>query len=79
MDWSVADAKNRLSEVLNLVDTEEVQLIRRRNREYFVVSGETYRRLTGEQASAKDLILNGPGLEGVDLERDRSGDREVDL
>lgn len=77
-EWSVADAKSKLSEVLNRAE-QEAQIITRRNRQYVVMDGEQYQRLTGKTLSLKELILNGPSLEGVDLERDESHGRELEL
>jgi prevent-host-death family protein len=77
-EWSVADAKSKLSEVLNLAE-HEAQVITRRDRRYVVLDGDEYQRLTGNVPTLKDLILSGPGLDGVDLERDRSAGREVKL
>lgn len=76
--WSIADAKSKLSEVLNLAE-QEAQVITRRNREYVVLDGEEYRRLKGIQPSLKQLILGGPSLDGVELERDNSPGRELEL
>lgn len=77
-EWSIADAKSKLSEVLNLAE-QKAQIITRRNRQYVVMDGDEYRRLTGSLPSLKNLILEGPSLEGVDLDRDSSSGREVDL
>ncbi len=76
--WNIADAKSKLSEVLNRAE-EEAQIITRRNRQYVVLDGEEYQRLKGRVVTLKDLILSGPSLEGVDLERDRSPGRELEL
>lgn len=38
-----------------------------------------YQQLTGEQQSFKDYLLNGPDLSGLDLTRDQSPMREVNL
>ena len=76
--WNIADAKSKLSEVLNLAE-QEAQVITRRNREYVVLDGEEYRRLKGIQPSLKQLILGGPSLDGVDVERDNSPGRELEL
>ena len=45
-----------------------------------VISAEDFRRLKDPRASRdfKDWLLNGPSLEGVDLERDRRPAREID-
>ncbi len=69
--WTIADAKSRLSEVLNRAE-HEAQIITRRNRQFVVLDGDEYRRLTGNLPTLKDLLLNGPGLDGVDLTRDQS-------
>ena len=76
--WNIADAKSKLSEVLNMAE-QEAQIITRRNREYVVLDGDEYRRLTGDVPSLKDAILSGPSLEGIDLERDSSTSRELNL
>lgn len=77
-EWNIADAKSKLSEVLNLAE-QEAQIITRRNRQYVVLDGDEYRRLKGSLPSLKELILRGPSLEGVDLERDQSSGRELVL
>ena len=77
-EWNVADAKSKLSEVLNRAD-REAQVITRRDRRYVVMDGDQYRKLTGQSPTLKHLILSGPSLEGVDLQRDKSPGRELDL
>ncbi|QDV71905.1 type II toxin-antitoxin system Phd/YefM family antitoxin [Botrimarina mediterranea] len=77
-EWSIADAKSKLSEVLNLAE-QEAQIITRRDRQYVVMNGDAYRRLTGAQPTLKNLILGGPSLDGVDLKRDLSPGRELEL
>ena len=77
-EWNIADAKSKLSEVLNLAE-QEAQIITRRNRQYVVLDGDEYRRLKGSLPNLKTLILRGPSLDGLDLERDQSGGRELEL
>ncbi|MCG8448473.1 MAG: type II toxin-antitoxin system Phd/YefM family antitoxin [Pirellulales bacterium] len=77
-EWNIADAKSKLSEVLNNAE-QQAQIITRRNRQYVVLDGDEYQRLKGTLPSLKDLILSGPGLEGVDLQRDQSHGRELEL
>jgi prevent-host-death family protein len=77
-EWSVADAKSKLSEVLNRAE-HEAQIITRRSRRFVVLDDELYRQLTGERPKLRDLILRGPSLEGVELERDRRPAREINL
>jgi len=79
MVWNVSDAKNKLSELLDRACSDGPQTIERRGETYVVVIGPEYRKLTGQAVSLKDWLLSGPSLEGVDLERDRSPMREVEL
>lgn len=79
MTWNLADAKNRLSEVVNLALTEGPQTITRRNDTVVLMSGEKYAELTGQRQSFKDFLMSGPSFEGLDLERDRSAMRDVEL
>ncbi|TWU29847.1 type II toxin-antitoxin system Phd/YefM family antitoxin [Bythopirellula polymerisocia] len=76
--WNIADAKSKLSEVLNLAQ-HQAQIITRRNRHYVVLDGDEYQRLKGNLPSLKELILHGPSLEGVNLERDPSPGGEIEL
>ena len=76
--WSIAEAKTKLSEVLNRAE-QEIQIITRRDRQYVVMDGDQYLRLSGNVPSLKDLILKGPSLEDVDLERESSPSREFEL
>ena len=81
MNWSVAKAKDNLSEVIRRSRTEGPQAISLHGEEAAVVlSAEDYRRLKDSRAPRdfKDWLLNGPSLEGVDLERDRRPSREID-
>jgi antitoxin Phd len=79
MEWKLADAKNRLSELVTKASKEGPQTIRRHDAAVVVISEETYRTLIGERPTLKDLLLNGPSLEGLDLTRDRSPMRDVEL
>ncbi|MCA9310106.1 MAG: type II toxin-antitoxin system Phd/YefM family antitoxin [Phycisphaerales bacterium] len=79
MEWKLAGAKSRLSELVNRVLTEGPQFIRRRNDAVVVVSERDYRRWTGAQPTLKALILEGPSLEGLDVGRDASPMRDVEL
>ena len=72
MNWNLAEAKNRLSEVVNLVLSEGPQTITRRKDAVVVVSAARYAELTGQRPSFKDFLLGGPSLEGLDLEREES-------
>jgi prevent-host-death family protein len=79
MNWNLSDAKNRLSEVLDRAKREGPQRIQRRKEAFIVVGEAEYEKMTGRRASFKEWLLKGPSLEGVDVERDRSAMREIDL
>lgn len=79
MTWNLADAKNRLTEVVNLALSEGPQTITRRNDTVVVISAEKYAELTGQRQSFKDFLMSGPSLEGLELARDESPMRDVEL
>ena len=79
MTWNLADAKNRLSEVVNLALSQGPQTITRRKDAVVVISAETYAELTGKKLDFKEYLLQGAGLDELDLTRDRSPMRDVDL
>ena len=79
MDWRLAEAKNRLSEVVSKALGEGPQRITRRGEVVIVVSEAEYMRLTGERVGFVDYLMSGPSLEGVEFERDSTPMREVEL
>ena len=79
MEWNLADAKNRFSEVVNLALTEGPQRVRRRKDTVVVLSVEEYERLTGQRLGFKDYLAQGESFEGLDLTRDESPSRDVAL
>ncbi len=79
MIWKLADAKNRLSEVVNRALSQGPQWIRRRNDAFVVLSERDYLELTEDRMSFKQLLLDGPTLDGLELDRDASPMRDVDL
>jgi prevent-host-death family protein len=80
MEWKVADAKNKFSEVVSRALAEGPQRVTRHNREAVVVIAEReYERLTGQTPDFKAFLLDEPSLEGVDLTRDRTPMRDAGL
>ena len=80
MQWPLAEAKNRFSELVNKALSEGPQHIQRRNDVVVVLALRDYDKLTGKQKDFKDFLMNeGPNFEGLDLSRDQSSMREVDL
>lgn len=79
MIWKLAEAKNRLSEVVNLAMKEGPQTITRRGDEFVLLTKEQFLRETGRRETFLDFLMEGPSLEGVDLERSGEPMREVSL
>jgi prevent-host-death family protein len=79
MDWNLADAKNRFSEVVSLALTKGPQRVRRRKDTVVVVAAEEFERLVGQRPAFKDYLTQGESFAGLDLDRDRSPSRDVEL
>jgi antitoxin Phd len=78
--WKLADAKNRFSELVNRALAEGPQQVERRADAVVVLDLREYEKLTGKKGGFKEfLTAPGPSLKGVDLARDRSPMREVEL
>ena len=72
MDWTLAEAKEKLSEVTRRAATQGPQTIRLDRGAVVVVAESMYRALTGERPTFKDWLLNAPRTD--DLERPARGD-----
>ena len=79
MNWRLAEAKNKLSELINLTLTEGPQRIMRRDDTVIVITEAEYNKLTGKDLTFKEFLMNGPTMDGVDLTRDSSPMRDVEL
>lgn len=79
MTWQLAEAKNRLSEVVNRALEEGPQRITRRGDAVVVISEAEYQLIIGERQSFAQYLCSGPSLEDVDLQRDDSPMRAADL
>ena len=80
--WQLAEAKNKFSEVFTRAMTEGPQAITRRGEEALLISRADYQALAGSmrrRLSFGEFLVSGPSFEGVDLSRDRSLPREIDL
>ena len=81
MEWRLADAKNRFSELVTRALAEGPQRVRRHKAPLpaaFLRIVREYERLTGKRRNFKEFLTGaGPSLEGLDLTRDQSPLREV--
>jgi hypothetical protein len=80
MEWKLAEAKNKLSELVTLATTQGPQTIRRHDAAVVVIAEQTYLALTGERPDFNDWLLNGPRIDDLELpDRKQSTMRPVDL
>ena len=79
MEWKLAEAKNKFSEVINKALLEGPQKVVRRDQSFIIIEENQYKKLTGKKGSFKDYILNSPTLDGLDLSRNQSPMRDADL
>ena len=80
MEWKLAEAKNRFSELVNKALLEGPQLVSRREDRVVVISENEYQHLTGQKPNFIEFLLEGNlDLEGVDFKRDKSQPRKIDL
>ena len=79
LNWQLAEAKNRFREVVRLALDKQPQRITRRGEAVIVISEKQYQKIIGEKLSFVDYLTSAPSLEGLDLERDKSPMRDVEL
>ncbi len=79
MEWQMADAKNRFSELMNRALSEGPQRVRRRKDVFVVMPEAEYDRLIGKRMAFKEFLMQPIGLDELDLSRDPSPMRDVDL
>ncbi len=78
MGWQLAEAKNKLSEVVRLAISEGPQEIARRNDKVYLVSERDYLCFTqqGRPDFKNFLLHSAPDFTGLDLTRSKSPMRE---
>jgi prevent-host-death family protein len=80
VDWKLAEAKNKFSEVYRLAVTEGPQRITRQGSEPLILITECeYQRLKARKPSFVEFLMNGPDFSDLDLTRDKSPMRDIDL
>ena len=77
MDWKLADAKTKFSEVVRRALTEGPQRVLRRSDAVVVISEEEYERLAGSRIAFKDFLFDAPGMEDLDLTRAEEPMRDI--
>ena len=80
MEWRLADAKNRFSELVNRALAEGPQRVLRRDEAVIVLAERDFDKLTGKRPGFKEFLMGkGPSLDGLDVARDRSPMRDTKL
>ena len=78
--WQFAEAKNKFSEIVEKALADGPQFVTKHGREaVVVVSAAEYKRLTSQGISFKGYLCSGESFEEIDLVRDQSPVRDVDL
>ena len=78
MEWRLADAENRFSELVTRALAEGPQRVRRHDDTVVVIAERDYEKLTGKRPDFKEFLMGGgPGFERLNLARDDSPMRDV--
>ena len=76
MDWRLADAKNRFSELFTQAISLGPQRVRRFKDAVIVLSEQDYERLTGRQPNFKDFLSEGESFDDLELDQESEFGRE---
>jgi prevent-host-death family protein len=76
--WTIADAKARLSEVLERAQTDPQVITRHGKPSAVIVSAEEWARKTERKGTLAEFLLASP-LRGAGLDLERVGDEPRDL
>ena len=80
MEWKLAEAKNRFSELVNKALSEGPQVVMRREDRVVVISDSEYKTLTGQKPDFIEFLLDeNLHMDGVDIKRDKFMSRAVGL
>jgi antitoxin Phd len=76
MDWRLADAKNRFSELFTQALSLGPQRVRRFKDAVIMLSEQDYERIAGRRPSFKDFLSQGESFEDLDFGRESGPGRE---
>jgi hypothetical protein len=80
MHWQLAEAKNRFGEVARLALSIGPQVVRCGDDAVVVLDKRTYDQLIGKRKALVQFLLSeSPCLEDLDVDRDKSPMRDVEL
>ena len=75
MVWKFVDAKNEFEKLVEQALHIGPQIITFKGKKVIVIDERYYQRLLGIKPSFIDFLIQGPGLDGLDLKRDQSSMR----
>ena len=79
MNWQLAEAKNKFSEVVRMALLGKLQRITRRGDTVILMSEKHYHSLIGNKQSMVEYLISAPSLEGLDMCRDQAPMRDIEL
>ena len=80
MTWQLQEAKQRFSELVRRALEEGPQVVTRRGEEVVVIVGaQEFDRLSRAEEDFKAFLLSAPDLDVLEIQRDRSTSRKVEL
>ena len=79
MIWQVTDAKAQLPEILERVSEEGPQIVTHHDKRYVIISEDEYVPLPEKKMGFIDYLRSAPSFDGVEIERDKSPMRDIEL
>jgi prevent-host-death family protein len=80
VQWQIQEAKQRFSELVRQAETAGPQVVTRHGQEVVIVlAAEEFRRLQAGLPDFKQFLMSAPELDTLDIRRDASPARAVDL
>jgi len=80
MTWQIQEAKQKFSQLVRATLEDGPQVVTRHGEEVVVViSVEEFNRLKGKKRSLKEVLLSGPLLDDLEIERSKEPTRIVEL
>ena len=79
MNWQLSEAKNKFSEVVRMALLGKLQRITRRGETVILMSEKHYHQLIGHKPSMVEYLSSAPSLEGLNIYRDQTPMRDIEL
>jgi prevent-host-death family protein len=80
MTWQLQEAKQKFSKLVRATLEDGPQVVTRHGEAVVVViSAEEFKRLKGKKRSLKEVLLSGPPLDDLEIERSKEPTRIVEL